>query len=108
MARSMDTWVTNNLEQAIRTVETGPKIAQKYIDQPCILNGKKFDLRFVVLLKSVFPLDLYMYNQFYTRFSNKPYEMDEASFSDYETHFTVMNYKEGANLTKMLYDEFEK
>lgn len=32
MARSMDTWVTNNLEQAIRTVETGPKIAQKYID----------------------------------------------------------------------------
>lgn len=34
--------------------------------------------------------------------------MDEASFSDYETHFTVMNYKEGANLTKMLYDEFEK
>lgn len=27
MARSMDTWVTSNLDQILRMVETGPKIA---------------------------------------------------------------------------------
>lgn len=27
MARSIDTWVTNNAEQICRLVETGPKIA---------------------------------------------------------------------------------
>ena len=34
MARSIDTWVTNNVEQVCRLMETGPKIAQKYIDRP--------------------------------------------------------------------------
>jgi len=75
MARSLDTWVVSNLDQIIRFVETGPKIAQKYIDRPCLFNGKKFDLRFVVLLKSVVPLELYVYDEFYSRFSNNQYEM---------------------------------
>ena len=34
MARSIDIWVTNNVEQISRLVETGPRIAQKYIDRP--------------------------------------------------------------------------
>jgi len=55
-------------------------------------------MRFVVVLKSVLPLEVYVYDEFYTRHSNNAYEMTEASFSDYETHFTVMNYIAGANL----------
>jgi hypothetical protein len=34
--------------------------------------------------------------------------MDEASFSTYETHFTVMNYSEGVKLTNIRYFDFEK
>ena len=103
----MDTWVTTNLDSIVRMVETGPKIAQKYIHNTCTLNKKKFDLRFVAVLKSVLPLDAYVYEEFYTRFGNKDFEMNESSFSDYETHFTVMNYTEGANLTQMRYFDFE-
>jgi tubulin--tyrosine ligase-like protein 12 len=55
-------------------------------------------MRFVAVLKSVLPLELYVYEEFYTRHSNNPYEMSESSFAEYETHFTVMNYKAGANL----------
>lgn len=80
MARSMDTHVTTQLDAIIRMVETGPKIAQKYIYNPCLFKGKKFDMRFVVLLKSVLPLELFVYNEFYTRHSNNPFEMNEASF----------------------------
>jgi len=108
MARSMDTWVTNNLDQILRTVETGPKIAQKYINNPLLYKGRKFDLRFVVLLKSVLPLEVYIYDEFYTRHSNNQYEMSEASFSEYETHFTVMNYKQGVTLQNVRYFDFEK
>lgn len=89
-------------------VETGPKIAQKYINNTLTFKGKKFDMRFVVLLKSVLPLEVYVYDEFYTRHSNNPYEMTESSFASYETHFTVMNYKEGVTLTNVRYFDFEK
>ena len=98
MARSMDTWVSSNLNQILRLAETGPKIAQKYIHNPLLFKGRKMDLRFVAILKSVLPLEVYVYNEFYTRHSNNPYSMTEASFSEYETHFTVMNYKPGVVL----------
>ncbi len=65
-------------------------------------------MRFVVLVKSVLPLELYIYEEFYTRHSNNQFEMDEASFSTYETHFTVMNYSEGVKLTNIRYFDFEK
>ena len=89
-------------------VETGPKIAQKYIHNTLTYKGKKFDMRFVVLLKSVLPLEVYVYDEFYTRHSNNAYDMSESSFYNYETHFTVMNYKEGVTLTNMRYFDFEK
>lgn len=94
----MDTWVTQSLDQILRLAETGPKIAQKYIYNPCLYKGKKFDMRFVALLKSVLPLEVYVYDEFYTRHSNNIYEMTESSFSQYETHFTVMNYQQGVTL----------
>jgi tubulin--tyrosine ligase-like protein 12 len=65
-------------------------------------------MRFVVLVKSVLPLELYIYEEFYTRHSNNNFDMDESSFSVYETHFTVMNYSEGVKLTNIRYFDFEK
>ena len=53
MARSMDMVVTDNLDVILRLLETGPKLAQKYIHRPITLRGKKIDLRFIVLLRSV-------------------------------------------------------
>lgn len=108
MARSMDSWVSSNLEQMLRVSESGPKIAQKYIERPCTFRGRKFDMRFVVLLKSVLPLELYAYEEYYTRHSNNSFDMDESTFSVYETHFTVMNYSEGVKLTNIRYFDFEK
>jgi len=53
MARSMDMVVTDNLDVILRLLETGPKLAQKYIHNPVTLRSKKIDLRFIVLLRSV-------------------------------------------------------
>jgi len=53
MARSMDMVVTNNLDAIIRLLETGPKLAQKYIEHPLTLRKRKFDLRFIVCLESI-------------------------------------------------------
>lgn len=105
MARSIDTWVTNNCEQICRLVETGPKIAQKYIDRPITFQGRKIDLRYVVILKSIMPLSVYVSNEFFIRFGNNQFTMAESTFHEYDTHFTVMNYSKGG-MTNMRCEAF--
>ena len=101
LARSIDTWVCNNADQVVRLMETGPKIAQKYIDRPLTFQGRKFTLRYVVLLKSLLPLQLYRCNEFYTQFSNNKFNMSESTFLEYVTHFTVMNYGTALAMTNI-------
>ncbi|KAL4613765.1 hypothetical protein ACB092_07G003700, partial [Castanea dentata] len=93
MARTIDTTVTDNLSSIIRHMETGPKICQKYIEHPALFNGKKFDLRYIVLVRSINPLEIFLSNVFWVRLANNQYSLDKHSFFEYETHFTVMNYR---------------
>ncbi|CAM6083327.1 unnamed protein product [Calypogeia fissa] len=97
MARTLDTTVTSSLPELIRLVETGPKIAQKYIDPPALFQGRKFDLRYIVLLRSLQPLEIFLSDVFWARFSDNQYTTEESSLSEYETHFTVMNYRGKVN-----------
>ncbi|PON41304.1 Tubulin--tyrosine ligase-like protein [Parasponia andersonii] len=93
MARTIDTTVTDNLTAIIRLMETGPKICQKYIENTALFNGKKFDLRYIVLVRSIKPLELFLSDVFWVRLANNPYSLEKHSFFEYETHFTVMNYR---------------
>lgn len=65
MARTIDTTVTENLSAIIRLMETGPKICQKYIEHPALFNGKKFDLRYIVLVRSIQPLEILLSDVFW-------------------------------------------
>ena len=95
MSRSMDMLITDNLKEIIRAVETGPKICQKYFSKPFLMNNRKFDLRFIIAIKSLLPLELYFYDKmFWIRSANKEYNNESLSFDDYEVHFTVMNYSQ--------------
>ncbi|OIV97356.1 hypothetical protein TanjilG_07108 [Lupinus angustifolius] len=110
MARTIDTTVTDNLPAIIRLMETGPKICQKYIEQPALFQGKKFDLRYVVLVRSMHPLEIFLSDCFWVRIANNQYSLDRSSFFEYETHFTVMNYRGSINLKniKDFVREFEE
>ncbi|RWR75193.1 tubulin--tyrosine ligase-like protein 12 isoform X2 [Cinnamomum micranthum f. kanehirae] len=92
MARTIDTTVTDDLSAVIRLMETGPKICQKYIEHPALFQGKKFDLRYIVLVRSMNPLEIFLSDVFWARLANNPYTLDKSSLLEYETHFTVMNY----------------
>lgn len=99
MARTIDTTITGYLPAIIRLMETGPKICQKYIENPALFRGRKFDLRYVVLLRSMQPLEILLWDIFWVRVANNQYTVKESSLSEYETHFTVMNYRGQLNHT---------
>ncbi|KAM3301257.1 hypothetical protein P3S67_015758 [Capsicum chacoense] len=70
MARTIDTTITSNLSAIIRLMETGPKISQKYIEHPALFEGRKFDLRYIVLVRSMNPLEIFLAEVFWVRLAN--------------------------------------
>ncbi|XP_075409633.1 tubulin--tyrosine ligase-like protein 12 [Tenrec ecaudatus] len=109
LARSLDTHITKDLHSIIRHRESTPKVVSKYIESPVLFLREdvglvKFDIRYVVLLRSVMPLRLFVYDVFWLRFSNRPFALDDLD--DYEKHFTVMNYNRDLVLKQVHYDEF--
>jgi hypothetical protein len=70
MARTIDTTVTGDLSTIIRLMETGPKICQKYIEHPALFQGRKFDLRYIVLVRSINPLEIFLSDVFWVQPEN--------------------------------------
>lgn len=105
MARGLGLDITRNLSEIIRQRDSSvPKIAQRYLTSPCLYNGKKFDLRYIVLVRRTEPnLIACAYNMFWTRLANKKYSLDELN--DYECQFTVMNYSK-YEMTQLDYKSF--
>uniref|UniRef100_A0A4W6ESQ3 Tubulin tyrosine ligase-like family, member 12 n=1 Tax=Lates calcarifer TaxID=8187 RepID=A0A4W6ESQ3_LATCA len=109
LARGLDTHITSNLDYIIRQRESTPKVVCKYLEDPVLFHREevgmvKFDIRYMLMLRSVKPLRLYAYNVFWLRFANRPFSL--SHFDDYQKHFTVMNYAEGVQLKQVHYDEF--
>ncbi|KAL0962628.1 hypothetical protein UPYG_G00343010 [Umbra pygmaea] len=109
LARGLDTHITHNLDYIIRQRESTPKVVCKYLEDPVLFMREevgmvKFDIRYMLLLRSVQPLRLYAYNVFWLRFANRTFSLDQ--FDDYQKHFTVMNYAEGIHLKQVHYHEF--
>lgn len=109
LARGLDTHVTNNLSHILKLVFSGPKIVQKYLENPVLFRRPemglvKFDIRYILLLRSIKPLKVYAYNRFWLRFANQRFELNQ--FDVYEKHFTVMNYNAQAHLEQMFCHDF--
>ena len=98
--------VSENVSEILRHASVGPRLAQRYMWNPLNIYGQKFDLRFIVLLKSVKPMELYAYKVFWPRFAPKQWCLDD--FTDYERHFTVMNYRAPEKVTSKNWDDFEE
>jgi len=63
-------------------------IAQKYIDNPYLIGGKKFDIRLYALVVSYSPLIVYIHRIGFCRFSNHPYSLAKEDISNMFIHAT--------------------
>jgi hypothetical protein len=61
-------------------------VVSKYISNPLLINGYKFDLRLYVLVTSTDPLKVYVYNEGLVRFASELYN-DSGKNSKY-SHLT--------------------
>ena len=100
LARGTGISVVNKWSQIPKT---RPLIVQKYVAKPHLINETKYDLRIYVLLTSLHPLRIYLYDEGLVRFASNTYSSDSKSLSDVFTHLT--NYSINKNSSTYLPNE---
>jgi tubulin polyglutamylase TTLL4 len=63
-------------------------LACKYIANPHLINGLKYDLRVYVLVTSYNPLKIYIYNDGLVRFATQKYNNNPESLQNKFMHLT--------------------
>jgi tubulin polyglutamylase TTLL9 len=63
-------------------------IVQRYIENPYLIGGKKFDIRAYVLVTSYYPLTVYIHRNGFCRFSNSQFSMNAKDISNMYIHAT--------------------
>ena len=68
----------------------GPEmyIAQKYVMNPLLIGGKKFDLRIYALVTNYSPLVVYLYRTGFARFTNHKFSTNMEDISNNYIHLT--------------------
>lgn len=79
-------------------------VMQKYIDNPLLIDGYKFDLRIYVLVTSCDPLTIYIFHEGITRLSTDLYEKPNSSNLD-NVYQHLTNYSLNKNSDKFFYSE---
>jgi len=67
------------IEQSLRATNYSGLIVQKYIENPLIINKRKFEIRQWVLVTSLNPLVIWMWKEPYLRFAAEDYIMDDLN-----------------------------
>lgn len=63
-------------------------LVTKYIYNPHLINGKKYDLRLYLLITGYSPLKIYLYDDGLTRFASEEYNLNETNMSNRFIHLT--------------------
>jgi len=91
-ARGIGIKVVHKLNQIPRKKSI---IVQKYLANPYLINGRKFDLRLYVYVTSYDPLIIYVYDNGLVRFATSKYSHSSKSLSNRYAHLT--NYSVNKN-----------
>jgi len=63
-------------------------VAQKYLKNPLLLNGYKFDMRIYVLVTSLNPIEAFVYKEGFARLSTVPFNLNVADLDNLFIHLT--------------------
>jgi tubulin polyglutamylase TTLL6/13 len=63
-------------------------VVQKYIKNPFLIDGYKFDLRIYVLVTCIDPLTIFIYREGLARFATEKYSLEKGQFDNAYIHLT--------------------
>jgi len=94
--RPPTTWVSGRRSDYGKDVDDeemgreGPElyVTQRYVENPLLVGGKKFDIRFYVIVTSFQPLTVYMHRGGFCRFSMSRFSMDKGDINNLGQHLT--------------------
>ena len=72
-------------------------VISRYIDQPLLVGGKKFDLRIYVLVTSYRPLKVWLSTKGFARFCNEKYTNDLTDIDNMMAHLTNVAIQKNAD-----------
>ena len=67
-------------------------VVQKYLEEPLLLRGRKFDIRCFALISSADPLAVWMHEEYYLRISAKPFDLEVLDLNTHLTNFSISKY----------------
>lgn len=74
-----------------------PLVVQKYISNPLLLEGYKFDLRVYVLVTSFNPLEAWIYTEGFARFTTEKYNLNTKDLNNNLIHLTNATIQSSSN-----------
>jgi tubulin polyglutamylase TTLL5 len=80
-----------------------PIVVQRYIKNPLLINGYKFDMRIYVVVTSVNPLEAFLYRDGFGRFSTIPFSLDPTDKNNKYIHLTNVSIQKFNNASNNEY-----
>ena len=80
-------------------------LVQKYLGNPLLINGHKFDLRLYVLVTAFDPLSIYLYDNGLVRFATHPYS--KSNFKNRYAHLTNYSINKNSSVFEKNDNPFE-
>ena len=88
LSRGRNIFLIDDIAQLGKNAFNQSCIIQRYITNPLLIMGYKWDLRLYVLVTSVQPLTIFMYEEGLVRFSTKKFSLRGKDISDRYVHLT--------------------
>ena len=100
-------FLSNDIFEIREKVYSQQTVVQQYIDNPLLINKRKFDLRVYVLITSMNPLRIYMYKEGLARFATVDYSYNFDTLKNRFIHLTNYSINKNNKNTKMS-EDFQK
>ena len=85
---SLTTTGSTQTAQTTPIVGSDQYVCQRYIGNPYLIGGRKFDMRIYVLVTSYKPLRVFICRYGFARFTFQRYKLDSTSITDASVHLT--------------------